>query len=104
MTSADQNAFPSVKQANSALAGCLVLLLLLRNSCLAIIQIYRLLAFRLPSTRWEEAIFLSATRFPTIAQIYSVSNLQHPPYWISVYSPLYYAVVRTVTSDELKQC
>jgi len=97
MSTLDHSASLAGKQDKSVLANRLVLMVLLANSCLAIVHVYRLLAYHVQATPWEEAIFLSATRFPTITQIYSLSNLQHPPYWISIYSPLYYAIVRGVT-------
>src|ERR1700675_4705316 len=65
-----------------------VLLILLPGCAFGLVQIYRLLTYQAPSTPWEEAIFLSATRFKTVLDIYSPAYLQHPPYWLSIYSPL----------------
>src|SRR4051812_34325927 len=72
---------------------------LLANSGYALVHLYRLLSYDAGSTPWEEVIFISATRFNSILDIFSPSNLQHPPYSISIYSPLYYVILRFTTTS-----
>src|SRR5438552_115321 len=47
----------------STIADQVVMTILIAGSAFGVIHVYRLLIYQLPSTPWEEAIFLSANRF-----------------------------------------
>lgn len=76
---------------NKVLLHPLLIVLIFHASCV-IVQLGKSLEHKVPYTRTEEIVLLSSLASDGLVDLYSVSNLSHPPFKMGLYGPLFYAV------------